>query len=73
MLGTDKDKDRTSEKTWDNFYIGEDDSDDDEMDRKMMGREMARIVPEERKVSMDSVQVAPPRNKKKALKWLGLA
>jgi hypothetical protein len=60
-----------SDKDWENFYIGEDDSDDDEFDRMIMGRQMARIVPEVRKLSPDGVQV--PRNKKKALKWLGLA
>jgi hypothetical protein len=59
------------EKEWENFYIGEDDSDDDEFDRKIMGRQMARIVPEVWKMS--EVDTQAPRNKKKALKWLGLA
>lgn len=58
------------EKDWETFYINEEDSDDDEFDRMIMGRQMARIVPERRGVAGEPV---PLRNKKKALKWLGLA
>ena len=56
---------------WENFYIGEDDSEDDDMDRMVMGRTFAKIVPEVRRTV--GVQGAPKRSTKKALKWLGLA
>jgi hypothetical protein len=67
--GTDgglKRVERESEKEWENFYIGEDDSEDDAYNKMILGRAMAKIVPEVR-------SVAPKRDKKKALKWLGLA
>jgi hypothetical protein len=59
------------EKDWENFYIGEEDSEDDDYDRMILGREMAKIVPEVRKVYPEGK--APKRSTKKALKWLGLA
>ncbi|KAN0110301.1 hypothetical protein V8E51_006688 [Hyaloscypha variabilis] len=55
-----------SEDDWNNFYIGDDDSEDDEYDKMILGRAMAMIVPEVRAAE-------PKRDKKKALKWLGLA
>jgi hypothetical protein len=55
-----------SEDDWNNFYIGDDDSEDDEYDKMILGRAMAMIVPEVRAAE-------PNRDKKKALKWLGLA
>ncbi|KAE9372141.1 hypothetical protein N431DRAFT_375098 [Stipitochalara longipes BDJ] len=55
-----------SEDEWNNFYIGDDDSDDDEYDKMILGRAMAKIVPE-------VTATSPKRDKKKALKWLGLA
>ena len=55
-----------SEDEWNNFYIGDDDSEDDEYDKMILGRAMAKIVPEVK-------GGAPKRDKKKALKWLGLA
>ncbi|OWP03700.1 hypothetical protein B2J93_9546 [Marssonina coronariae] len=58
--------DRKEDKEWENFYIGEEDSDDDEFDRMIMGRKMRNILPE-------ASQVGQERNTKKALKWLGLA
>lgn len=69
------------EDDWENFYIGEDDSEDDEFDRMIMGRQMARIVPEvmgkggRGGAGLDGggVGMQAPRNKKKALRWLGLA
>jgi hypothetical protein len=66
---TASEKERKADREWENFYIGEEDSDDDAYDKMIMGRSMARIVPEVRKGGMS----APQRNKKKALKWLGLA
>lgn len=56
------------EREWENFYIGEDDSEDDEYDRMIMGRALAKIVPEIRMPELEK-----KRNTKKALKWLGLA
>ncbi|KAK2624263.1 hypothetical protein QTJ16_006213 [Diplocarpon rosae] len=58
--------DKKGDKDWENFDVGEEDSDDDEFDRMIMGREMQKITPEVK-------QVEQKRNKKKALKWLGLA
>jgi hypothetical protein len=66
---TASEKERKVDRDWDNFYIGEEDSDDNAYDKMIMGRSMARFVPEVRKVGAN----APQRNKKKALKWLGLA
>jgi hypothetical protein len=55
------------EKEWENFYIGDEDSEDDDWDRMVLGRQLAKIVPEfpvvDRKIG----------NKQKALKWLGLS
>ncbi len=64
-------KTRRSERDrigWENFYIGEEDSEDDEFDRMILGRGLARIVPEVRNGG-----VLLQKDKKKALKWLGLA
>lgn len=57
---------------WDNFYIGDEDSDDDEFDKMILGRAHAKIVPEVRKGDAGKGE-QPERNKRKALKWLGLA
>lgn len=57
----------SAESEWDNFYIEDDDSEDDEYDKMIMGRSMARIAPEVKNPD------AKARDKKKALKWLGLA
>lgn len=59
-------RERRGDKEWDNFYIGEDDSDDDEYDKMILGRSHQRIVPEVKRIGQK-------RNTKKALKWLGLA
>lgn len=59
---------REVDKAWEDFYIGEVDSEDDEYDRMVMGRSGARIVPE----PIRSMQ-GKKRSSKKALKWLGLA
>lgn len=64
-------EDARIEKDWENFYIGDEDSEDDDYDRMVMGRAGARIVPEVRKVMPDGKE--PKRSTKKALKWLGLA
>lgn len=55
---------RRGDRAWDNFYIAEEDSDDDAYDKMTLGREFARITPEARR--------AGRRPTKKALKWLGL-
>jgi hypothetical protein len=60
---------RREEREWDNFYIAEEDSDDDAYDKMTLGREFARILPEVRK----PVGAGNRRPTKKALKWLGLA
>lgn len=57
---------KRGDKEWENFYIAEDDSEDDEYDKMILGRGMQRIVPEVKKVGQKA-------NTKKALKWLGLA
>jgi hypothetical protein len=57
---------RREDREWENFYIGEEDSDDDAYDRMILGRGFAKIVPEVKKPGQK-------RNTKKALKWLGLA
>ena len=64
-------EDARVEKEWENFYIGDEDSEDDDYDRMVMGRMMAKIVPEARKIFPE--EKAPKRSTKKALKWLGLA
>lgn len=64
-------EDARVEREWENFYIGEEDSEDDDYDRMVLGRSMARIVPEVRIVTSDGM--VPKRSTKKALKWLGLA
>ncbi|KUJ08509.1 uncharacterized protein LY89DRAFT_788882 [Mollisia scopiformis] len=65
---TASEKERRRDKEWENFYIGDEDSEDDAYDRMIMGRAGQRIVPEpEVKV------VTQKRDKRKALKWLGLA
>jgi hypothetical protein len=60
--------DRDLERAWEDFYIGEVDSEDDAYDRMVMGRAGARIVPEVMKHMHGK-----KRSSKKALKWLGLA
>ena len=60
---------RREEREWENFYIAEEDSDDDAYDKMTLGREFARIMPEVRK----PVGAGSRRPTKKALKWLGLA
>ena len=60
---------RKNDEAWENFYIGEEDSDDDAYDRMIMGRAGARIVPEVIKKEAQGKK----RSSKKALKWLGLA
>lgn len=64
-------EDARIEKDWENFYIGDEDSEDDDYDRMVMGRVMAKIVPEVRKTFTEGK--SPKRSTKKALKWLGLA
>ncbi|EKD20972.1 uncharacterized protein L3040_004591 [Drepanopeziza brunnea f. sp. 'multigermtubi'] len=59
-------KERKDKKQWEDFYIAEDDSDDDEYDKMTLGRAHQRIVPEVGKVG-------EKRPTKKALKWLGLS
>lgn len=59
---------REVDKAWEDFYIGEVDSEDDDFDRMVMGRAGARIVPE----PIRNMQ-GKKRSSKKALKWLGLA
>jgi hypothetical protein len=59
---------REVDRAWEDFYIGEVDSEDDEYDRMVMGRAGARIVPE----PIRNIQ-GKKRSSKKALKWLGLA
>jgi hypothetical protein len=66
---TKSEKKRRADGSWENFYIGDEDSDDDDYDKMIMGRQHAKIVPEVRKTGVFLVQ----RNKQKALKWLGLA
>ncbi|KAI9052707.1 hypothetical protein LZ554_002984 [Drepanopeziza brunnea f. sp. 'monogermtubi'] len=59
-------KERKDKKQWEDFYIGEDDSDDDEYDKMTLGRAHQRIVPGVGKLG-------EKRPTKKALKWLGLS
>ncbi|KAG9235022.1 hypothetical protein BJ875DRAFT_483635 [Amylocarpus encephaloides] len=61
---------------WENFYVGDEDSDDDEYDKMILGRKHAKIVPEVIKTGpnargMDGI--GGKKNRHKALKWLGLA
>jgi len=63
---TKSERERRVANDWENFYIGEEDSEDDAYDKMILGRSMAKIVPEVRKKDAK-------RDKKKALKWLGLA
>jgi hypothetical protein len=65
---TASERGRREDKAWENFYVGEEDSDDDAFDRMIMGRAGARIVPEVLKPN-----AGKKRSSKKALKWLGLA
>ncbi|KAL2066230.1 hypothetical protein VTL71DRAFT_2301 [Oculimacula yallundae] len=57
---------KQGDKEWENFYIEDDDSEDDAYDKMILGRQMQRIVPEVKKPGQKA-------NTKKALKWLGLA
>jgi hypothetical protein len=66
---TATERSRRDNKAWENFYIGEEDSDDDAYDKMILGRGFAKIVPEVPK----PVNERPKRPTKKALKWLGLA
>jgi len=63
---TKSELERRAANDWENFYIGEEDSEDDAYDKMIMGRSMAKIVPDVRKRDVK-------RDKKKALRWLGLA
>lgn len=65
---TERGRREVVDKAWEDFYIGEVDSEDDEYDRMVMGRAGARIVPE----PVRNMQ-GKKRSSKKALKWLGLA
>lgn len=65
-MTTASERGRRDDKEWENFYIAEEDSEDDDYDKMILGRAMARIVPEVKKAGQK-------RNTKKALKWLGLA
>lgn len=65
---TASEKERRKDREWENFYIGDEDSEDDAFDRMIMGRAGQRIVPEP-EVRGKVVK----RDKRKALKWLGLA
>lgn len=62
---------RNAEGDWETFYISDDDSEDDEFDRMILGRKHARIVPEVRRE--EGLSVMGKRDKSKALKFLGLA
>lgn len=66
---TATEKGRRVEREWENFYIAEEDSDDDAYDKMILGRDYAKIVPEVRKPAGQQMK----RPTKKALKWLGLA
>lgn len=57
---------RRNDEQWENFYIGEEDSEDDAYDRMIMGRSGASIMP-------TTPTAGKKRSSKKALKWLGLA
>ncbi|RDL38492.1 uncharacterized protein BP5553_02832 [Venustampulla echinocandica] len=62
-------RERENRKKWDNFYVGDEDSDDDEFDKMILGRKHAKIVPE-----MRMAGPAPQKkNMQKALKWLGVS
>lgn len=56
---------RREDKEWENFYIADEDSEDDDFDKMILGREFKMIRPE--------ATVVKKRNTKKALKWLGLS
>ena len=60
-----------SEKEWENFYVGEVDSEDDDYDRMVLGRSLASIVPEVTVIMQDGKPAK--RSTQKALKCLGLA
>lgn len=62
---TASEKGRREDREWENFYIGDEDSEDDDYDKMILGREFRKIMPEKKLVKK--------RNTKKALKWLGLA
>lgn len=64
-------RERQSEKDWDNFYIGEEDSDDDAYDRMVLGRTGGKPHFGMKTGFID--QGKRKGNSKKALKWLGLA
>ncbi|KAG0647943.1 hypothetical protein D0Z07_5999 [Hyphodiscus hymeniophilus] len=64
-------EDARIESEWENFYVGEEDSEDDDYDRMVMGRAMAKIVPDAKALTWDGE--TPKRSTKKALKWLGLS
>ncbi|KAF8864331.1 hypothetical protein BDZ45DRAFT_34762 [Acephala macrosclerotiorum] len=64
---TASEKERRMDREWENFYIGDEDSEDDAFDRMIMGRAGQRIVPE------PEIGQVVKRDKRKALKWLGLA
>jgi hypothetical protein len=63
---TASERGRREDRAWENFYIAEEDSEDDDFDKMILGRGYAKIVPEVKKPG-------GKRPTKKALKWLGLA
>jgi hypothetical protein len=63
---------RNMDSDWENFYIGDEDSEDDEIDKMILGRYHAKIVPEVRMTGPGTMPLAQG-NKQKALRWLGLA
>lgn len=70
---TASEKVRRDDREWENFYIAEEDSDDDEFDKMILGRGFAKITPEVKKVGGPTGPNGQKRGTKKALKWLGLA
>ncbi|KAL3427587.1 gastric mucin-like protein [Phlyctema vagabunda] len=73
---------RQLEKEWDNFNIDEEDSEDDDYDRMVLGR--AGVTPDKlqylsskstkaKALMMENGKRKKPSDSKKALRWLGLA
>jgi hypothetical protein len=46
---TASERGRREDREWENFYIAEEDSEDDEYDKMILGRGFAKIVPEGRR------------------------
>lgn len=55
---TASEKVRREDREWENFYIAEEDSDDDEYDKMILGRGFATIVPEARRKEFGKVTEA---------------